>query len=94
MPYLFVRHKVADFARWKPVFDSQAPLRQEAGSEGGFLFRTSADPNEVVVILKWAGLERAKEFAQSQDLRDTMIRGGVSDPADIYFLVEEARIPF
>ncbi len=94
MPYLFVRHKVADYARWKPVFDSHAPDRQEAGSEGGFLFRTSADRNEVVVILKWADLEGAKEFAQSQDLRDTMIRGGVSDSADIYFLVEEARIPF
>jgi hypothetical protein len=31
-------------------------------------------------------LSRAKAFAESQDLRDTMVKVGVVDRPDIYFL--------
>ena len=31
MPYLIVRQKVEDYARWKPVFDEHATARKEAG---------------------------------------------------------------
>jgi hypothetical protein len=31
MAHLMVRHKVADFAKWKPVFDGHHPTREAAG---------------------------------------------------------------
>jgi heme-degrading monooxygenase HmoA len=88
MAYVLVRHKVADYARWKPVFDEHAPTRRANGSRGGQLFRNAGDPNEVVIVLEWDDLEKARRFAQSDDLRETMQRAGVADRPDVYFLEE------
>ena len=93
MPYLLVRHKVQEYARWKPVFDDHAPARKAAGSKGGRLFRSAHDANEVVILLEVEDLEKAIAFAQSDDLREAMQRAGVADRPDVYFLEEIERVP-
>ena len=92
MPFILVRHKVEDYARWKPVFDDHTATRGAGGSKGGRLFRNSDDPNEVIVLLEWDDLEKARQFAGSDDLRETMQRAGVSDRPDVYFL-DEVEMP-
>jgi heme-degrading monooxygenase HmoA len=86
MPYLIVRHKVEDYAKWKPVFDAHGATRQAKGSKGGRLFRNADDPNETVILFEWDDLEKARQFAQSDDLRQAMQRAGVADRPDVYFL--------
>lgn len=86
MPWTLVRHKVADYSTWKPVFDEHASARREVGSKGGYVFRSADDPNEVIILIEVADLERAREFAESDDLRETMERAGVTDQPDVYFL--------
>ena len=86
MPYLLVRHKVADYEQWKAVFDAHSVTRQANGSRGGQLFRNASDPNELVVLFEWDVLERARQFAQSEDWRAVMQRAGVVDHPTIYFL--------
>ncbi|MBI4300450.1 MAG: cyclase [Chloroflexi bacterium] len=93
MPYLLVRHKVADFSNWKPIFDEHEPTRANAGSQGGLLFRSVDDPNEVFVLLEWDAQSRAREFAQSEDLRQAMDRAGVLGPPDVYFMDIVERLP-
>jgi hypothetical protein len=39
MPYMFVRHNVEDYERWKPVFEEHGSTRRESGSKGVRLFR-------------------------------------------------------
>jgi heme-degrading monooxygenase HmoA len=94
MPYLHVRHKVEDYERWKPISDEHRAVRQESGSKGGRLFRNADDPNETVILFEWDDLDKARTFAQSQDLRETMQRAGVTDQPDIYYFeeVEEVRV--
>jgi heme-degrading monooxygenase HmoA len=92
MPYLLVRHKVEDYERWKPGFDEHGSVREQSGSKGGRLFRNAEDPNETVILLEWDNLENARQFAQSEDLRETMQRVGVSDQPDIYFLEEVEEV--
>jgi heme-degrading monooxygenase HmoA len=87
MPYILVRHKVKDYAKWKPVFDGHT-FRKTSGSQGGQLFRTAGDPNELVVLMKWDSLDKAQAFAQSDSLRETMEKAGVADHPDVYFLEE------
>ena len=41
MPYVLVRHKIEDYAKWKPVFDEDATARRASGSKGGQLFRNA-----------------------------------------------------
>jgi len=46
-----------------------------------------------VILIEWEDLENARMFAQSEDLRETMQRAGVTDQPDIYFLEEVETVP-
>ena len=93
MSYFLVRAKVEDYEKWKPGFDEHSATRQERGSKGGRLFRNADDPNEVTIVLAWDNLENARQFAQSEELREAMQRHGVVDQPDIYFLEEVEKVP-
>lgn len=86
MGYLLVHNKVKDFNTWKPVFDEHASMREAAGSKGGYVLQNLDDPSEVTIILEWDDMDKAREFAQSQDLREAMEKAGVIGPPDIRFL--------
>jgi hypothetical protein len=86
MPYLLVRHRVTDYEQWKAVFDAHSLTRQANGSRGGQLFRNASDPNELLVLLEWDVLEKARQYAQSEELREVMQRAGVVDCPSISFL--------
>jgi uncharacterized protein (DUF1330 family) len=91
MPYLLIRHKVEDYAKWKPVFDEDAENRQAHGSQGGYLFRNAENPDEIVALWEFPDLARARQFTQSPELAERMQRAGVADRPDIYFLEEVER---
>jgi hypothetical protein len=91
LPALLVRHKVEDYAAWKLLFDEHGDTRRANGSQGGRLFRNAADPEEVLILLEWDDLDRARLFAQSDDIHETMARAGVTDQPDLWFLEEADR---
>ena len=84
--FLLIRHKVRDFSKWKRGYDAHLPKRVEAGLAEKHLFRGAHDSNEVVLLFEAKDLNRAKAFAESVDLRETMQKVGVLDKPDIYFL--------
>jgi hypothetical protein len=86
MNYVLVRHKVADFSKWKPVYDAHLPARQAAGGTELYLLRNIDNPNEVIVLLEIEDLQKAREFVASDDLRERMQESGVIDKPDTYFL--------
>ena len=91
MPYLVVQHSVENYDKWKPVFDEHGATRQAAGSGGGFVLRNADDGNHITVLLEWDSLDNARAFADSDDLRETMQRAGVTGLPDVYFLDEVDR---
>ena len=84
--HMLIRHKVADFAKWKGVYDAHASARQNAGLKEEHLLRNVDDPNEVIMLFSAEDLEKAKAFAASDDLGQAMQKAGVSDKPDVYFL--------
>ena len=86
--YMLIRHKVKDFPVWKRGYDAHMPKRTEAGLTEKHLLRGASDANEVVLLFQATDLGKAKAFAESQDLRETMQNVGVVDKPDIYFLNE------
>jgi heme-degrading monooxygenase HmoA len=93
MPSLLIRHHVTDYPTWKAVFDEHEPTRCANGSQGERLFRDTADPNEILVLLAWDDLERARLFVDSDDLHEAMSRAGVTDRPDIWFLEDVDHLP-
>jgi hypothetical protein len=86
MPSLLIRCHVADYPAWKAVFDEHEPTWRANGSQGGRLFRDADDPRQVLLLLAWDDLERARLFVDSDDLREALARAGVTDQPDIWFL--------
>lgn len=84
--YMLVRHKVRDFPEWKRGYDTHLPKRAEAGLKEKYVLRGADDPNEVILFFEASDLKRAKAFAGSADLKETMQKVGVVDKPDIYFL--------
>ncbi len=87
MSYVIVKHTVADYARWKPIFDADGANRESAGSKGGHLLRSADDPNEVVILFEW-DLEQARQYSQREEARAKMQEAGVLDPPELSFLEE------
>lgn len=86
--YMLVRHKVRDFSEWKRGYDEHLPKRNDADLTEKYLLHNDQDPNEVIVLFEAPDLDKAKAFASSDDLHETMKRVGVIDKPDIYFLKE------
>lgn len=91
MPAMLIRHGVADFTLWRPFFDEHGTTRRANGSSGGRIFRSADDGNEVLILLEWDDLARARLFADSDDLRETLAAAGVTDQPEIWFLEDIDR---
>jgi hypothetical protein len=93
MSNMFIRHRVADFDKWKLAFHEHETARRRAGFRAHSLYREADDPNVVIIAFTLSDLNRAKEFAGSHDLRLAMERAGVQGPPEIWFAegVEDKR---
>lgn len=89
MHYLLVKHKIADFAQWKRVFENNATAAQKAGIEFEHIFRDTTDTGLVFVLCRIDDLSKAKAFTQSQGASDSARRGGVIGTPEGWWLSEE-----
>lgn len=73
--YVNVRHTVADYERWRQVFDEARRLA--AGSTGvKQVLRDVDDPKIITVIFGWDNAENANRFVNDPALREAMERAG------------------
>lgn len=86
MPTMIIRATVADYERWKPVFDEHKSFRREYGITDIGLYRDATAPNDVVIVFGADDLERAQEFRASEGLREAMQRSGVISKPTIWLL--------
>ena len=74
---LIIRQKVANYAKWKPVYDSHDSVRLAYGLHNNLVARGIKDSNMVMVVLQMDDAAKAKQFAALPDLKAAMQRGGV-----------------
>lgn len=94
MATLFVKHEVNDFANWKRVYDDFASYRKEHGVTGASVHRDPEDSNMVIVTHQFENLSQAQAFANSEDLKSTMDKAGVSGPPEIWITEDLESTPF
>ena len=78
MVYVIVELKLESFDRWKLVFDERSAARKESGSKEARLFRNSDDPNEALILFDWDSLENAKDYLESETVRQTLKNAGAT----------------
>ena len=87
MVYIYVRHRVENYARWREGFDTHAAARQAGGAtDEAYVMRNVDDPHDITIILGWSDLEKARAFTQSASLKEAMQKAGVTGPPEIRFL--------
>ena len=86
MAHMLIRHKVADFDKWKPAYEDHRSAREAAGLKDLHLWRNESDPSEVILLFEASDVAKAKEFADSPDLKEKMQAAGVQGSPDIVFL--------
>jgi len=94
MATLFVRHTVADYGKWKRVYDEFASVRKEKGVQGASVHRDPEDANTLVVVHKFKNLDAAKAFVDSQELKSAMANAGVSGPPTIWLSEDVEETPY
>ena len=88
MAHILIRHKVADFGKWKPLYEDDRSVREAAGLKDLHLWRNEGDPTEIIALFEASDLAKAKEFIGSSDLKERMQAAGVQGAPDIVFLLE------
>jgi len=86
MTQLLIRHHVADYNQWRPVYDAHYQDRQAAGISEVSLWCDENDSNEVYVLFDIADRTKAQAFIDSADLRQTMQQAGVQSTPEFTFL--------
>lgn len=86
MFYLLARQRVADFDRWKAVFDSHADAQRDAGLILERVVRNLDDATDVVAWFQVIDLEAAKRFVTSEEVPDAQEQSGVLGQPEIVFM--------
>ena len=78
------RARVDDYARWKMVYQAGEAARQAAGWRDQGVFRNPDDPNEIVILTEVDDVERARAYAESEEVQRRQRASGLLETTYYY----------
>src|SRR5438445_10924565 len=84
MVNLFVKHAFEDYRNWKVAYDDLGSTRRTMGVTVASVHQDPQDPNMVTVTHQFNTLDAAKTFASSDELKNAMMKAGVSGRPDMW----------
>lgn len=69
MAHVIGRVKVKDYDQFEKAFAGKAEARKAKGCERVSIYRDPADRNSLVLYMKWATLDGAKEFLADPEVK-------------------------
>ncbi len=85
---LLIRSRVADYDKWKPVFDERESSRKQHGGKRHWVYRSADDGNDVAISIEFSTVDQAKAYVADPGLREAMGRAGVSGQPEFAYLEE------
>ena len=83
---MMIHHRVADYAKWRPVYDADQSNREAAGLTNCRVHQSMSNANDVVIACDMADMNKAEAFASSTTMRDTMKKAGVMGKPEMLYL--------
>ena len=83
---MIVRHKVADYAKWKPGYEAHDSARLANGLHSYVIARGAEDSNMVLVAMTMDDVNKAKAMGSDPGLKDVMKKAGVMGAPEIDYL--------
>ena len=94
MPYVLIHHNVADYDKFRSVFDYDAERRKRRGSKGGRLLHSGEGPNDLFALFEWDDVERAREFVASFETHEAFEWVGAVEEIHAYVLENVEDVEF
>ena len=85
MVVMLCRNRVADFEKWKSVFDSNAPAARDSGLRLTNLWRDLEEPNNVFFLFEVKDIDKARAFITDPAAAEAGKTSGVLD-GECHFL--------
>lgn len=85
MTTLFVRHQVADYSKWRQVYDRFGSTQKTLGVQEQAVYQAIDNPNDITVRHEFATLEAAQAFGSSPELSAAMHDAGVQGAPTVWF---------
>jgi hypothetical protein len=79
MACILIRHKVTNFAKWKPMYDAHGTARETSRSKAGRVFRDADHSDETIILLDRSDPDSARRFIGSETLRQAKAKVDVAD---------------
>ena len=83
---MIVKHKVANYAKWKPAYESHDSVRLANGLHSYIIARGTEDTNMIMVAMRMDDVNKAKALSASPELKERMKKGGVIGAPVIDFI--------
>ncbi len=83
---MIVHHTVASYAKWRPIFDADKKLQEDAGLTNPRVLQSVGHPNNLTLIFDMADAAKAKALVTSKELKQNMAKSGVIGKPQIFFL--------
>jgi hypothetical protein len=78
---VFIHHPVADYDKWRPVFDADKPRRESAGLVDIAVLRDADDPNSIWIVGD-GDPATVEAMLADPELGKTMQEAGVTAPPE------------
>jgi quinol monooxygenase YgiN len=91
MTTIIVRHTVADYEKWRPLFDEDESRRRANGGKGvNRVYRDADNLNVITIIMDWDNAENALKFTKDPALGAVMQKAGVVGMPELVAIVSPA----
>lgn len=84
MATIFRRIRVADYDRFRAVYDAGAAAREAAGFHDEQMLRSAKDPNDILIVTTVADVEHARAYGQSDEVRERQRAAGLLELSNYY----------
>jgi hypothetical protein len=84
MATIFRRVRVADYDRFREVYDAGTPAREAGGMRNEEIFRNPNDPNDVLIMSTVENVEHARAYGQSDEVRERQRAAGLLELSNYY----------
>ena len=85
MTRLFVRHDVADYAKWRKAYDDFDEERRGMGVVGHSVCRGADNDQSLTITHDFESLDKAQAFMAAPRLKEVMEGAGVTSAPDVWF---------
>jgi hypothetical protein len=84
MATIFRRVRVADYQRFREVYDAGTPAREAGGMRNEQMFRNPNDPNDVLIMTTVENVQQARAYGQSDEVRERQRASGLLELSNYY----------